>query len=101
MVSDYAQAQFYGLEALALARSYTNCTLRWCIRTGFDRVNASFKSSLGSPAKAGGRQGPIQVSRDAGFLETWMGSLLRGHEAKPTDEVNDLLLMHGIILQWV
>ncbi len=64
---------------------YTKCTLRWCIRTGFDRVNASFKSSLR-------RQGPIQVSRDTGFLETWMDSRLRG---------KDLLLMHGIILSYL
>ena len=55
----------------------------------------------GSLAKAGGRQAPIQVSRDAGFLETGMGARLRGHEAKPTDEANDLLLTHGIILPWV
>ncbi len=59
---------------------------------GIDRVTVSCKSSLGSPAKAGGRQRPIQFSRDAGFLEIWMGSRLRG---------NDFLLVHGIIVQSV
>ena len=64
--------RLYEFKAV-LDQGNTKCTLRWCIRTGFDRVNAFFKSSLR-------RQGPIQVSRDTDFLETWMDSRLRGHE---------------------